>query len=296
MSKKSLSTTLFAVIMLFGLGFANSAEAFSIKLPGFMGGQETKRESERENRQGEVEREDRRGEKEDDRPGIRMMVGQGITGTVTAVSATTITVNGKHASTTGSFVVDVATSKFFKNSATTTLASILVGDNVFVQGKVTGTSAIAVAVYDGKLPAALQKVEIRKEERKENRQEKRENRIADRIKGSAILGIVTSVNGSTIMVDGKMGTSTATTTYTVDTTNAKIFKDKATTTVSAILTGDKVLVEGTVSGTSVTANFIYDGKLPLNGKALGAFAEEPIRGKFAEKINNFFKKFFRRDK
>lgn len=285
MRKKHVSKTLYALAMILGLGLATSAEA-SMKLPGFWGRQESRSEDRQE---------DRRGEGMDDKPGIRMAVGQSLTGTVTVIGTNTITVNGKHASTTGLFIVDVSSAKFFKNNATTTLNAILLGDTVFVQGKVSGNSVTASAVYSGKLPAALQKVEIRKEEKKEERKEKREDRMADRLRGTAILGIVTNVNGNTILVDGRFGTSTATTTYTVNAANAKIFKDKATTTVSAILVGDRVLVEGTVSGTTVTANVIFDGKLPLNGKAFGAFSYEPEQGKFFQKINNFLKNFFKKN-
>jgi len=301
MTKKILSTAFFAFVLLLGLGYASSAEAFSLKLPAFMDGQRSGREREREagdDRKGPRSLLEQKNEDKDDdeRPGVRMMVGKGITGTVTAVTASSITVDGKHASTTGVFTVDVTGAKFFKNSATTTLSSILVGDTVFVEGRVSGSSATAVAVYDGKLPLALQKAQIMREEKKDDWREKREDRIADHVRGSAILGIVTNINGNILIVDGKMGTSTATTTYTVDATNSKIFKDKATTTISAILTGDRVLVEGSISGTNVTANYIFEGKLPLNGKAINAFLEEPVRGKFIEKINNFFKKFFRRDR
>ena len=51
------------------------------------------------------------------------------------------------------------------------------------------------------------------------------------------------------------------TVYTVDATNAKIYKGGATTTVSvsAIATGDKVMVQGTISGTNIAATVIRDG-------------------------------------
>ena len=225
------------------------------------------------------------------RPDIRMMIGRGISGKVTAVGANTLTVNGRHASTTGIFTVDVTTAQFFKNKATTTLASIVVGDMVSIKGDVNGNLAIAEAVYAGQLPMGIQKMIEKAKEKKEGKEDKKE-RKAEHIRGTALFGIVTGVNGTTILVSGKMGTSTATTTYTVDASSAKIFKDKATTTISAILLNDKVLVEGVVVGTNVTAKVIYTGKLPLNGKALGAFAEAEGKGKFLGKIQNFFKAFF----
>ncbi len=44
-------------------------------------------------------------------------------------------------------------------------------------------------------------------------------------------------------------TTTPATAYTVDATNATIFKNGATSTVASIATGDMVMVQGTVSGT-----------------------------------------------
>jgi hypothetical protein len=60
----------------------------------------------------------------------------------------------------------------------------------------------------------------------------------------------------------------ATTTYTVDATNAKIYKGSATTTVSVsdIMVGDTVIVQGAVSGTSVVATVIRDGVVPMAGR------------------------------
>jgi len=92
-----------------------------------------------------------------------------------------------------------------------------------------------------------------------------------------VFGTVSAVNGNTVTVTATarparpmpeqastsvtMQTVVAGTVYTVDATNAKIYKGSATTTVSisAIATGDTVMVQGTVSGTNVTATVIRDG-------------------------------------
>jgi hypothetical protein len=83
--------------------------------------------------------------------------------------------------------------------------------------------------------------------------------------GSAIVGTVSSVSGNIIMVSAKKGlgeknNSTATT-YTVDATNAKITKGKTAGTISSIVVGDKVMVQGTITGTNVVAKNIRDGVL-----------------------------------
>jgi hypothetical protein len=91
----------------------------------------------------------------------------------------------------------------------------------------------------------------------------------------AVAGIVESINGTTLTVTGighmpTMGDTHATTpmpamhmgttTYTVDASNAKILeKGTSTATISAVKTGDRVIVMGSMQGTSVTATSIIDG-------------------------------------
>lgn len=316
--QKRFASLLVAALTLVSLSTGTVAQAFSVQLngskstttPGSIhndrdddedddrGGE---RENEREgNRKGRPLQNGtttppgiRKGE-DDDKRGMRMMIGRNLRGVVTSVGINTIMVQSKQGTSTATstFTVDVTNAKIFKDKATTTIASILVNDTVLVLGPVTGTSVVATAVYDGKLPVIIQKI---KEERQEVRKDRREDRRADRMIGSGVAGIVSAISGNTISVIGRMGTSTATTTYAVDATNAKFYKDKATTTIASIVVGDKVLVEGTVNGTSVTATAIYDGKLPLNGKALGAQAEIGNgEGKgFMGKVSGFFKNLFR---
>ena len=81
----------------------------------------------------------------------------------------------------------------------------------------------------------------------------------------AIFGTVTAVSGNTSTVSGKTGfgkTASATTTYSVDATNAKISKNNASSSISAIVVGDTVLVQGTITGTNVVATMIRDGVVP----------------------------------
>jgi hypothetical protein len=91
-----------------------------------------------------------------------------------------------------------------------------------------------------------------------------------------ILGTVSATSGNSITVTSKMGpkaTSTSLTTYTVDATNAKIYKGSATSTVSisSIAVGDSVMVQGTVTGTNVAATIIRDGagEMTPGGKDFG---------------------------
>ena len=95
-----------------------------------------------------------------------------------------------------------------------------------------------------------------------------------------IFGAVSAIDGDTLTVisnghfmrpmpEQAMGTpvTMASTTYTVNAANAQIYKGGATTTVSIadIAVGDTVVVQGTVSGTNITATVIRDGVVPMTG-------------------------------
>ena len=77
----------------------------------------------------------------------------------------------------------------------------------------------------------------------------------------AVIGTVTSVSGSTIVLSGRegFGTSTPATSFTVDATNAKISKNNATSTISNVAAGDTLFVQGTITGSNVAATMIRDG-------------------------------------
>jgi hypothetical protein len=77
-----------------------------------------------------------------------------------------------------------------------------------------------------------------------------------------VFGTVSSVSGNTLTVTQSMRPNASTTTptvYTVDATNAKVMKNGTSSTVSAIASGDTVMVQGTVTGTNVVATTIRDG-------------------------------------
>jgi len=71
----------------------------------------------------------------------------------------------------------------------------------------------------------------------------------------AVMGKVTAISGNTITVTDPRSTAV----YTVDATNAKVTKNGTASTVSAIAVGDMVGIQGTISGTNVTATAIMDG-------------------------------------
>jgi len=100
-----------------------------------------------------------------------------------------------------------------------------------------------------------------------------------------VFGTVTAVDGTSISINAKAGgprsTSTATTAFTVDASNATVYKDNATSSVSNIAVGDTIMAQGTVSGTSVTATVIRDGMMmggqgKMSGGARGGRASSTM--------------------
>ena len=168
-------------------------------------------------------------------------------GLVTAVSGTTITMTDMKSGTT--YTVDATNAVITKRTkpttapvagaarptpTTITVSQGAVGDMVSVQGTVSGSNIVATKVQDGIFGYGG-------------------FGGGKRGRGTGVMGTVTAVNGSTVTITGKDGK-----TYTVDASNSTVGKFQ-TITVSGISVGDTVGVQGTVSGTSVTAKNIMDG-------------------------------------
>ena len=91
-----------------------------------------------------------------------------------------------------------------------------------------------------------------------------------RMSPPAVVGTVTGVSGTSLTVTGKNSQ-----TYTVDASSAAVFKPSstgnATSSVSAIASGDTVAVFGNMNGTAIIATRIIDGPAPtMMGKKGGA--------------------------
>lgn len=83
-----------------------------------------------------------------------------------------------------------------------------------------------------------------------------------------VVGTVASVVGSTLTVnvkarqhENKTTTTASSTVFTVDAATAVVTKAGVSSTVGAIVIGDKVSIIGTVTGTNVVATKIIDGKM-----------------------------------
>lgn len=176
----------------------------------------------------------------------------GLVGTVTEINGSTLSVKNAKGSI---FSVDVSSAKLFKDFASTAIAitDIKVGDSVMVRGATVGTIVKATVVIDGKFSMAgmYHGKGVFKEERGERGLKK----------GFGIRGVVSTISGATLTVNGANGT-----TYSVDASSATVFKGmpKATSTFAEIKSGDSVMVRGAVTGSTVVATEIIDG-IPAQG-------------------------------
>jgi hypothetical protein len=159
----------------------------------------------------------------------------GITGSVTAVSNSSLTVK-----TANNEIYTVTTTdaniRYSKNSS----SPIVVGDMVYVIGIKNGTSIVASNIIVGRSNGEIQP------NKDENRQ--------------ATLGVITAKSENSINIITSNNIS-----YVVSTTNAEIWvnKDKKAT-ITNLIVGDKVLVQGDITGSSINAKKVMTIHLPDN--------------------------------
>ena len=222
----------------------------------------------------------------------------GVMGTVSAVNGTTLTVTGKTwgpktaagATATASitYTVDASNAQVFKDGATSTISNVATGDMVMVQGTVTGSNIAATVIRDGMngfkgmsgkpgfdhgSTSTIPKVSP--------------------IQGNGqpvVGGSITAISGTTLTV-----TNASNVTYTIDASNAKIVKNGTSTAFSTLATGDNVVVQGTVSGTSITASSVIDqGASNTAGDTSAGSSVTGVHsgGGFFDMIGGFFKHLF----
>jgi hypothetical protein len=203
----------------------------------------------------------------------------GIFGAVASINGTTLTVTSKVGSkgaTATIYTVNAANATVMKNGATTTLSSVIVGDNIFAAGTLNGTSITATTIRDGiAMGGSRSQVGSPK---------------TTVIQGNGepvVGGAITAITGTTLTVTNKSNV-----TYTIDASSATIEKMGATTTISGVIVGDNILAQGTVNGNAVTASSIIDQGSVTNNTTTssGAPATAP-KGIFGA-IGNFFQHIF----
>lgn len=188
----------------------------------------------------------------------------GVSGKVTAVSGSTLTVAGRNST---SYTVDASAATVTKSKAASSVSAIAVGDTVFVQGTVNGTSVTATTIEDGvgaQWPGS-------------NGGAKIPGSGGATIAGNGepvVAGSVTAISGSTITITNKSNV-----TYTID---------ASATTYSNVKVGDGIVVQGTVNGNSVVASSVIDNA--ANASAAGG--AKPAHKGILNGIGSFFSHLF----
>lgn len=208
-----------------------------------------------------------------------------VSGTVTSITGNNITLLGhlgmaNGSSTQTTYTVDATTAKIIKNNATTTLSSILVGDTLSVEGKLTGTTVVATVIRDGIFDGR-------------GRGNMMKNNPANDLQlqgnGQPVLaGTVTGIGGTTLTLTNKSNV-----TYTVETATAKILVNGTSSTLTSIKVGDMVVVQGSINGTAITASLVIDSGTQ---KAMPSSSQIRERGQnnkgFFSHVGGFFSRMF----
>ncbi len=214
-----------------------------------------------------------------------------ITGKVTAVNGNILTVSGRTglerekmmatntATTTTAiaavtYTVDATNAKVYKNNVVSTLSGIALGDTIIVQGTLTGTNIVATTIRDGVMMG--------------NKEDNNQGQLPPQIVGNGqpvVAGKISSITGSTFVM-----TNTSNVTYTVDATNAKVYKNDILGTISSLVIGDNTIVQGTVNGTSITASTVIDQVKSINN--INTLPVNKERKGFFGSIGNFFGRIF----
>lgn len=171
-------------------------------------------------------------------------------GIVSAISGDTLTVvskgppmppksTGVRTSTT--YTVNATNASVMKDGKSSTLSTISVGNRVAIWGTVNGSNVTATKI---RVDVPLHKVMGL-------------HRLSRNFHGNGdpvVGGSVVAVNGTTLTI-----TNAKKMTYTVNASSSTIEKmGGATTSLSNVVVGDRVIVQGVFSGTSVTASSILD--------------------------------------
>ncbi len=177
------------------------------------------------------------------------------------------------------YTVDASQATVVKGGVASTVSGIAVGDIVKIQGTVTGTTVLATTIRG--------EVNKEKEDKKEDKDKKPKPTPLIQGNGQPIIaGTVTAINGTTLTITNKSNV-----TYTVDGSTAKVQNKGALSTISTVAVGDNVVVQGTISGTAVTAYSVID-QGPTPSPKVKLNDEEKARFKFFSDVGHFFQLLF----
>lgn len=224
--------------------------------------------------------ESNRTEGEKDFRGANMMKPT-VFGTVSSINGNIITIMGKqftknkNETTDTTYTADATNAAITKAGNKITISGISVGDTIAVQGALDGTNIVAKSIRDGLM--------FRDNEKKIDRPKIASSTPAISGNGQPVIaGTISTINGNTLTISNKSNI-----TYSIDISSAKIVQGQNTITTSDLLVGDSVIVQGTITGTSVTATSVIDQKLKTQTSSDSAEHKGFFSG-----IGNFFSHLF----
>ena len=179
------------------------------------------------------------------------------------------------------YTVDATNAKVTKSGAASTLSAVTVGDSVMVQGTVSGQNVTATTISDG-----MEGAMGRAFGKTGQNASQKPTPVVQGNGQPVVGGAITAINGNTISITNKSNVS-----YSVDASSATIVKGNVTSTISGLSVGDNVVVQGTVSGSSVTAYSVTDSGAASANASTPATPGKGLGGFFGG-LGNFFHNLF----
>ena len=176
-----------------------------------------------------------------------------LVGTVSAINGKSISLaakqgtssaGNKKATTTPAtitFTVDASNASIFKNNATSSISSIIVGDTIVVQGAIGSDKNITAKIIRDYVMISNQVKPTL------NSKQKQGATSTLTIKGNnqpITVGTVSSITGTTITIKNRNKNNAL---LSVDTANAKIIQKQGIISLSNVVVGDTLIVQGTTS-------------------------------------------------
>lgn len=203
-------------------------------------------------------------------------MGSGVSGTVATINGSTFTVTSKHGLngvTNATYTVNAGSATVTKNGASSSVSNIAVGDTVYVQGTVSGTTVTATTIRDGLMQGS------------QHGSNASPTPIITGNGEPVIGGTVTQVSGDIITVTNKSNV-----TYSINAASATVEKGGASSSISSVVVGDNIIVQGTVNGTDITASSVIDSGSGTNSASSNT--HPGFFGQVGGAIGNFFHKLF----
>lgn len=194
-------------------------------------------------------------------------------GTVSAINGTTLTLvsrvrplspQSSELSTSTTYTIDAANASVTKDGTPSTFSAISVGNRVAVWGTVNGSTITATSVRDGMPPHKMPEW----------------RRLSRNFHGNGepvVGGTVTALQGTTLTI-----TNQSKIIYTVNASSSTVEKSNGVIIpLSNLVVGDRVIVQGVVNDTTVTASSILDrGIAPVAHPGAQTKGPSKARGHF----------------